>query len=290
MPVEQPEFKLEFSGQQFSTGLMIPEEIPTSFASFPPAETYDLADLKKIYGNKNRRSAIDLYTRRKQQGRKSSCCGYAITTCGELKRVFDRKQDVEIGPEWIYSRYCEDYNRGQDSGALLDKMMQLWMAEGSCLRDSVPYQIHTLNQMSMEQKRFAAQQAKEFRLLDANLMPIKDLDECWKATLSAIARRNPVLGAVHCGRNFFACGPDGECQPDKGPGNHAVAMVELTGVETAGSLRDIGIITINSHGKRYGNNGCFVFRYGHMCGPVEWHSVSSRFVRCERVKKKQAQR
>ena len=85
--------------------------------------------------------------------------------------------------------------------------------------------------------------------------------------ISAVAQRSAVLIAVHCGNNFFSCGPDGVCKPDVGKGNHAICAMELHGVETAGSVRDIKIIALNSHGKRFGNNGCYLHTFDHMAGP-----------------------
>ena len=264
---DQQDFKLSFKGEEFSTGLMIPEKIPLSFAEYPPQRVHDLAALKKIYSNPGRKLAIDMYKRRKQQGRKSSCCAYAATTSCEVKRVFDRKEDRELGPEWLYCKI----NGGKDNGAMLDDAMKELLNGGCCLRDAVAYQIHELSGMSMEQKRFASQQAADFRALDWYTMPIQDHAGCWAATISAIANRDPVLMAVHCGDNFFSCGGDGACKPDKGAGNHAVCGVELVGVESAGSIRDIKIITINSHGERFGKNGCYLHTYDHMAGPVQYH-------------------
>jgi hypothetical protein len=254
-------------GEEFRTGLLIPDKIPTTFAEYPAAAVHDLAALKKIYSNPKRKHALDLYKRRKQQGRKGSCAPYATLNCCEAKRVFDYKDDVEYGPEWLYTKV----NGGRDAGALLDDCMQEIVKNGCCLRDSVPYEIHTTRGMTMEQLRFAAQQAKEYRALDWYKMPHRSLDACWAATLTAIAERDPVLMAVHCGNGFFSADSQGNARVDRGSGNHAICGVELHGVETAKSLRDIKIWAINSHGARYAKNGCYLHTYDHMAGPVQYH-------------------
>lgn len=259
--------KLTFRGEEISLGLKVPERIPLSFAEYPPANTLDLSGLKKIYSNPGRKHGLDLYTRRKQQGKMSSCCPYAATTSQEAKRTFDHKEDVEFGPEYLYSMI----NGGVDDGAMLDDAMRYLVEKGCCLRESVPYQVFNLNKLTMEQKRFAAQQAFDNRSLDWYKMPHASLDQCWAATISAIALRDPVLMAVHCGDGFFSCGPDGVCRPDRGVGNHAVCGVELHGVLTAKSLRDIKIWTVNSHGARFGKNGCYLHTYDHMAQPYQHH-------------------
>jgi hypothetical protein len=265
-------------GQEFRTGLQIPDKIPLTFAEYPASDVFDLPLLKKIYASPGRKLATDIYTLRKQQGQCSSCAPYATTTAGEVKRKFDRKEDIEYGPEWLYSLV----NGGQDQGALLDDCMLAFMGldprskresagYGCCLRASVPYQTHTTRGMTMEQKRFAAQQAEDYRALNWRKMPHGNLDACWAATITAIAARNPVLMAVHCGDGFFSCGPDGVCRVDRGPGNHAVCGVDLLGVSTARSFRDIKIITINSHGARFGRNGTYLHTYDHMAEPCNYH-------------------
>ena len=263
----EQDFKLSYKGEVFSTGLIIPDKIPLSFAEYPVAQVHELAALKKIYSAPGRKLAVDIYKRRKNQGRMSSCCPYAATNACEAKRAFDRKEDVEFGPEWLYA----NINGGRDGGAMLDDAMKELLAKGCCLRGSVPYEIYTTNKMSMEQKRFAAQQAMEYRALDWHTLPIQNLEACWAATLSSIANRDPVLMAVHCGDGFFSADGQGNAKVDRGPGNHAVCGVELVGVESAKSLRDIKIITINSHGQRYGKDGCYLHTYDHMAGPVQYH-------------------
>lgn len=259
------ELSVSVGGEQYFLGLLTPEVIPETFP-LAIGEPYDLAKLKSICANPKRKHGLDIYTRRKQQGRKSSCCPYAATTGQEAKRAFDHKQDVEFGPEWLYCMI----NGGRDAGAMLDDAQVKLKDKGCCLRDSVPYQIHTTSGMSMEQKRFAEQQAKEYRAIDWVRMP-RDLDACWAMTLSRIADRDPVLMAVHCGSGFFSCDAQGNCRVDRGGGNHAVCGVELEGVETARSLRDIKIWTVNSHGARYGKNGCYKHTYDHMAQPVRNH-------------------
>jgi len=265
--VSEHQLSVSFGGDEFHLGLLIPEKIPTTFAEYPSAAVHDLDALKRIYANPKRKHALELYTRRKQQGRKGSCCPYATLNACEAKRVFDFKDDVEFGPEWLYCLI----NGGRDAGAMLDDAMQEIVRGGCCRRESVPYEIHTTAGMTMEQKRFAAQEALEYRALDWYKMPHANLDACWAATLTAIAERDPVLMAVHCGNGFFGCDSQGNCRVDRGPGNHAVCGVELHGVETAKSLRDIKIWTINSHGKRYGKDGCYLHTYDHMAEPVQYH-------------------
>ena len=257
--------------KEFRTGLIAPDKIDTTYASYPPVKLLDLSDLKKLYAAKGRKAAWDLYKRRKQQGRKSSCAAYGGTTCCEIKNVFDRKDDVEFGPEHLYARV----NDGQDHGATLGSIMRELLKGGCCLRESVPYQVHTLDSMSMEEKRFANQEGKKYRPLDWLKMPHSSPDKCWQATLSAIANRDPVLMAVHCGDGFFSCDSKGNARVDQGMGNHAVCGAELVGVESAGSLRDIKIWTVNSHGDEYGANGCYLHTYDHMIQPSQVHEHCS---------------
>ncbi len=86
----------------------------------------------------------------------NSCASYATVTGGEVKRLFDHKEDVEFGAEFLYS-FC---NNGRDDGSMLDANMKKFLEVGCCLRDSIPFQSISLNDLSMEQRRFALQQAK----------------------------------------------------------------------------------------------------------------------------------
>lgn len=261
------DMKFTYQGEVYGLGLQMPQTIPLSFAEVPAGSAMDLAQLKHIYSTVGRAHALEVYTRRKQQGQRSSCCPYAATSAMEAKRRLDHKEDVEFGPEHLYAKI----NGGRDAGSMLDAAMRELVARGCCLRDSIKYQAYTLNEMTMEQKRFAAQQAFDYRALDWHKMPHGNLAACWSATLTAIATRDPVLMAVHCGRNFFGCGPDGVCRVDRGPGNHAVCGVELHGVETAKSLRDIKIWAVNSHGARAMKDGCYLHTYDHMAEPCNFH-------------------
>ena len=261
------EHKLTVGNETFGLGLIKPDKIPLSFAAYPPEEVYSLADLKKIYANKNRRPMYDLYRRRKNQGPISSCCAYAATTACEISRLSKHKQDVELGSEWLYCLV----NGGADRGALLDHAMRALLEKGCCLRSSVPERIWNTRKMSMEEKNHATREAKDYRALDWVKMPHGDVDACWASTISAIADRRPVLMAVHCGQGFFSANGEGQCRVDRGVGNHAVCGAELLGVESAGSLRDIKIWTANSHGKRYGWNGWYQHTYDHMCQPCQHH-------------------
>ena len=274
------QFIHNLGSREVRTGLIAPEFISTAYSPYPPADLMDLNDLKRLYSMKNRKKTWDLYKRRKQQGRKSSCATYAGTTACEVKRKFDFKKDVEFGPEYTYSFV----NQGRDAGATLGSVMRSLLERGCCLRDSVAYEIHTLDRMSMEQKRFAAQEAKKYRALDWLKMPHASPDQCWQGTLSAIANRDPVLMAVHCGDGFFSCDSQGNARVDRGIGNHAVCGAELVGVERAGSLRDIKIWTINSHGAEFGANGCYLHTFDHMVEPSSIHEHCS----CESMRTAEA--
>ncbi len=256
-------------GQVLGLGLLIPEKIPLSFAEYPAEKLHDLPDLKKIYSANGRKHNRDLASavKTKQQGRASSCCPYAATTNMEFKRAFDHKDHVTFQPEWLYSKI----NGGCDAGAMLDDAMKELIKNGCCLEFPKLYQDHTLSDLSMEEKRFLAQQAMMNRVLDYYTAPIQNLEKCWHTCVSAIANRDPVLLAVHCDDGFFACGPDGRCRVDKGPGNHATCGYELENVLQAGSIRDIKIRCRNSHGGKFGDKGDYLHTYDHMAGPCQYH-------------------
>jgi hypothetical protein len=266
------------NGQRIPLGLKIPDKIPLSFAAYPPTQVLSLDSIKKLYAVATRKSAIDLYTKIKNQGRASSCAPYATTTAMEARRTFAKKQPVTYQPEYLYSLV----NNGRDEGAMLDDCMKVAIGVnpktgkkqrgyGCCLEQPKIYQQFNLNALSMEEKNAAAREADDNCSLDWVKMPHGDLESCWAATVSAIAARFPVLMAVHCGNNFFSCGPDGVCRVDQGPGNHAVCGIELVGVGTARSLRDIKILTDNSHGNRFGAKGRYLHTIDHMAGPVQYH-------------------
>ena len=264
-------FSVRVGDRVFKTGLREPDTVNTGYASYPPTDTLELAEIKHLYGRPGRKMATDMYKRRKQQGPVSSCCAYAVTNANEVKRRFDRKTDVEFGAEHMYCRI----NGGRDDGAQLKHGMDDSLRNGCCLRGSVPEHIWSFQgNMSMEQRRFADQEAQDYKALDWNQLPFGEVEAAWAAAVSAVALRNPALIAVHCGPNFFSCGLDGVFRPDRGRGNHAVCAVDLLGVATARSLRDLKLVVINSHGKRYGHDGCYLHTIDHMAGPSTVHVQS----------------
>ena len=247
MAEENFEFKVD--NAVFRTGMKTPTTFPLSFVEYPAADLYDLNDMMKILSNPKRKSMGELYPHRYSQGQVSSCNSFAA--CTALSVAWNQKngKHVDFEPCSHYHRICG----GRDEGSLLDEGMRELVKGGACLKGSWTEFDWSARSMNMEKKRHAEQEAMDHRALDVYQFG-RDPDTVWKAMLSAICRRDPSVFAIHCDDNFFRTGADGMIKPARGPGNHAVLAIDAKQFGTG--LRDIKLLMLNSHGKRWAMNGC----------------------------------
>ncbi len=89
------DFVVSVGGEQFFTGLIAPEKVENVFLSYPPKQVLELDAIKYLYSQPGRKHGLEIYTRRKQQGRKAHALVTRLPSC-EARRAFDRKVDVEL--------------------------------------------------------------------------------------------------------------------------------------------------------------------------------------------------
>ena len=268
------EFEFKFEGESVFTGTKVPDVMPLSFTEYPAADMLDLGDIRKILSNPHRKTGRELFSGKdwiKNQGRKSSCNAYACM--GALKRARYRKglDAVELAPEYSYAMI----NGGKDQGSMLDDGMLTVSKIGMPKFGTVPYEAHTLDGLSMEQKRFAAQEAADFKYREAYKLPTGSIRELWTAACSALARGEMIVVAVHVGNSFMGTKRTSfsVCGFDRGPGNHAVMCDDIIIPNGVSDIMDIKLDMVNSWGLRWGENGRGLLTPKHLEEPARWHAM-----------------
>lgn len=254
----------KIDGKTVYTGLQVAPTLGSAFQEFPAGDICELKTIHTILANKRRKPNWQKYKRRRQQGRRSSCLGYASTTGMEVKRRLLNLEERKLSGEDMYRQI----NGGRDGGAILEQAMKASVKSGVATEDLVPYESYRWKG-SMEEERFIRQTREDNQVLDVYAHPSRDVDEMWKRLICAIVSDDPAVMAVHCGRNFFRADGQGNCSVDRGPGNHAVCGIDV--VRYGSGWKDLKIFTVNSHGKRFGANGCYLTTFDHIVGPSKYH-------------------
>ncbi len=112
------DFVVSVGGEQFFTGLIAPEKVENVFLSYPPKQCLSWMRSSICTPTRSQAWLGDLHSPKAARSQ-SSCASYAATTSCEARRAFDRKVDVEFGPEYLYSLV----NGGRDQGSQLKDNM-----------------------------------------------------------------------------------------------------------------------------------------------------------------------
>lgn len=143
------------------------------------------------------------------QGRRSSCAGYAEGSI--MEKLFKRQYGLryKLGPEFIYAKA----NGGRDQGALLRRVVEEAF-NGCALREHVPYESFKKSEMGPE----AQMSATRFKLAEGEVVGVHSDDEL----ASALALNWIVLLAVQVEDPWFKLDAQGVVLPCDGVGNHAI--------------------------------------------------------------------
>ena len=267
------EFEFELpNGQKVYTGNQKPETMPLSFVAFPEPAIRPLDDIVEIVKDSRSlevKSEWDGEVEWFNQGNKSSCNAYMIAwmLCILIWRQTFGK--VRLSPEWLYSRI----NGGQDRGSMLDDGMV------ECFKNGMPnfnpafYQRFRPSDFSMEEKRWAADKAKDNRFGECYKAPTDGgLAKLWLALCSCIADGGVAGLAVHVGNKYMNSKTIAGL--DKGPGNHAIAGAQLRLLtDRPKSPEDIVIVSPQSWGKRFADRGFTDITMRHLADPMRYHAI-----------------
>ena len=252
------------NGSLVRTGNIKPETRPVSvFRNYPEEDLYTFEQCMKILTNPKRKRAreIDFCKRITNQGQRSSCNAYAAGRALEKARGFTGQEPIELGYEHIYA----GINGGRDQGSHLEAGMR-WITEhGCCTRDMIPYQAYLKRDVSIEASRIG----RNFRAFECYALP-KSPSLFWRALITALCRREPVVVAVHVGRNYMRS--DKVAGFDSGPGNHAVHADDVAFKTTSPRTFDDLIIDVaGSWDRSWGYQGRGYHQLQHFVQPLQYH-------------------
>lgn len=259
------EFKLP-NGDSVRTGNIKPETRPiTGFAQYPKEDLYDFDEVMRILTNADRQRSQQIGFCRKvtNQGQRSSCNAYAAGRALEKARGFTGQDAVELGHEFIYAYI----NGGKDQGSHLNAGMRHITTDGCCPRNMIPYQAYKMGDVGIEAKRVA----KNFRAFECYELP-KDPTTFWQAAITALCRREPIVVAVHVGRQYMSSGKVAGF--DRGPGNHAVHADDVAFTQTKPTSWEHLLVDVaNSWGNGWGLGGRSYHQLKHFIEPLKWHAM-----------------
>lgn len=257
MPIEQNE-RFELDGEQFGTGLWIPDQKPDTLVPLRSMLTtrVDRKDIEEILANRRRKSARDIFPRRKwirSQGSRGSCNGYACAWALARARKLRGLPTVWLSGEFVYA----GINGGQDRGSMLDDGKDFLGRVGCASEDMVEHLEYRWNRISSEAKAAAA------RFKGFELAAVRDEDEL----AAGIALGYVAVVAVHFGNRMQQLDRNGVAGWHRGPGNHSVGVDDL---RIRGGRYEFDYF--NSHGLRYGDQGKAWLQWErHFAGTIRYH-------------------
>ena len=266
------EFKLP-NGVSVRTGNIAPSvKLTSSFKEYPESSLMTDDEIRQVLSNPNRKRSRKIYTQDwiLNQGRRSSCNAYACA--GAMMRLRNRKglKRKEFAPEFLYMQI----NDGQDQGSHLEKGLRAGTEIGMPLKGTVPFESYSLDQLNMETKRFAGQEASNYRYLEAYALPCNNLETLWRAAITATLRREQLVLAVHVGSNYMQSptGTWAEAGFDDGPGNHAVGADDAIAADNWNNIMDIRIDQYGSWTPSHGEKGRVLINPRHLDEPSNYHT------------------
>lgn len=252
-------------GTEVFLGNNVPDKMPLSFAEYPESDLLTFEGAMKLITNPKRKRARDVFKFMLNQGSRSSCNAYAATGALRKRRVRDGHKDVELAPEFLYAHI----NGGRDQGSMLDDGMVGLKEIGVCPRDMVPYQAYLMRDISIEAKR----RAKSFRAAACYQIPGTDFNHYWQACISALARGDLLVFAVHVGNSYLKLDRDGCAGVDRGPGNHAVHADDVIVHGNPKTFLDLIFDQAGSWGEKVHDKGRAGIRPEHCREPSRVHAT-----------------
>lgn len=259
-------------GTEVRTGNIVPETMPLSFEQSPDSHLRSLDEIVDLASNPSRfpaRQKFAQYVDQMNQGNASSCNPYMIGWMMSVLKFQFTGTWNRLSPEWTYM----NINGGRDQGSLLDKGMVFATDFGMPAYNPKLYEKYNANQLDMETQRFAKDSSVDHRFGECYQAPRQDVTKCWHSLISCVAGGGVVGLAVHVGNRYL--NQSGVIAGyDRGPGNHAVAGVELALLKKQpASVADIAIVSPQTWGSRFADRGFTNLTINHIAETMRYHAL-----------------
>ena len=256
------EFQLS-DGTRVKTGNKQPATRPLAFSHYPESDLLPLEQIVEILQNPNRRPSRQLFGDDwiLYQGNRNSCNAYAVSGALERTRLLNGHDRVRLAPESLYALI----NDGVDEGSFLNDGMREVCKSGIAPREMVDFEAYLPSQISIEAKRAAL----SYRGFECYQFPTHSLEAFWHSMITAAARREMIVMALHVGDNFI----QGRGGADSGNGNHAVGADDAVIVGTPRTIFDIQLDMFNSWNLQFGDRGRCLVNPRHIEMPMHYHGM-----------------
>lgn len=208
---------LEYEGQTFKLGCLVPPVRPMTFAAYAdagPMLTRDqavsiLQDPKRVASRVRFQGTKFIWN----QGGIGACNGFAGAGALARSRVRRGLAYVKMSGESLYAQI----NGGKDQGSMLDDGMKALMKNGCSPADLVKWQTYLWKDISQEARAAMAR----FRAFECYRV---DTEE---EMLAGLASGFDGVIAVQANNAFMKLDSEGRVTPTDGPGNHAVGVDDV---------------------------------------------------------------
>lgn len=255
------------NGVRVATGLIVPDRQPIGDLPL-------YADNKPLLSDDDFRSILRAGVPSDEEIFGNEIVGKAqvVGSCGACAagNLLSRHHFLKTGkvrlayPEWAYAAV----SGGRDHGSVLIDVLHWmqdhgmpWLPNGANRNAYAKRQIDHWSQYTEQAKQNRFEGGFEL-IRGGNGRP--DVENAWRAVLSACARMEFPVIAIHCGRRFgeFSRRPKDrlmKAPADSGPGNHAVAVSMIAGDPDFRNIRELSITLCNSWSTSFGYNGrCYL--------------------------------
>lgn len=243
----------------YHTGLWCPKSRPDYFPSVSnEIKIMDTVTANRLIASPERTPARERFPAEKwmmNQGRRSSCTGFATAGILSRARVMSGLEFLLLSGEWIYSLI----NSGRDAGSPLEWAWKKIQEVGAARRSLVEPQSFLYRSMSAEARADAANH-KGF--------------ECFRIDtememVSAILMNMLVVACVHVGGGYRSLDKRGVRGASRGRGNHAIGLQDVRlSPEGRYEFDEVG-----SWGRGNGQDGYAWLTWdGHFDSTVERHA------------------
>ena len=266
------EFEFELAnGQKVYTGTQLPETMPLSLKAYPQEKIRSLDDIVEIVKDsqsldieKEWRNEVPWFA----QGRRSSCNLYMVAWMFCITHWRFTGKKIRLSPEWVYAQI----NGGRDGGSMLDDGMVAMLKGGMPEYTEEFYERYRMDEFSMEEQRWAKDSSEDHCFTEAYAAPTESFEQLMLSLYSNIAEGGVCGTAVHVGPNYMRSGVTAGF--DKGPGNHAVAAVQLHfKTPRPKSIEDIEMKSPQSWDRGFANNGFTRLTSRHLYETGKYHAT-----------------
>ena len=267
------QFEFELNGDKVYTGTLVPETYPVSFKPYPDTKLRSLQEIADIINEPSRPRSRVRWGADKliDQGRRSSCNAYMAAAILMRSIWLSTGKWVKVSPEYVYMFI----NGGRDAGSMLDDGMVFVTDEGApeLIIDGhqiVRHQSFKKSDLSMEEMRVLAANAKNQRFGEAYQFDNSGVEKCFHSILNCIAGRGVAGIAVHVGDAYMRSKKIAGF--DSGRGNHAVCVDDIICLnKNPKSIEDSRLDSPQSWGTKFGDGGWVELTYQHIAQPMKFH-------------------